>query len=169
MRILRFIIVITELLICYLLESMVFIHMPLNNIIPDLLVIIVVGCGYMFGSNQGMIYGFISGLIIDLSTQTTLGFAAFLYVLIGFFAGLFRKFYKRSDCITPLAIIAFSEFIYLTLYYLVNFFTKGDADYSVVLSGIILPRITLTVLIAVFLYKLFQLSVNFTRRGETVR
>ena len=169
MRIFRFIIILTELLICYLLESIVMVHMSYSDIIPDLLIIIVVGCGYMFGSNQGMIYGFLSGLIIDLSGQTSIGFAAFLYVLIGFFAGLFRKFYKRSDCITPLAITAFGEFVFLSVYYVINFLTKGNTGYSVVLKGIILPKITLTVLCAAVLYKLFQLSVNFTRRGELAR
>lgn len=166
MRIFRFLIVTTELLICFLLESMVAVHLPFHNIIPDLMLIIVVGCGWMFGSNQGMFYGFLAGLLIDLSSDTPLGFAALLYVGIGFFAGLFRKFYRRSDCVSPLLIVAFTELIYLTVYYLVFFLTKGRSQYSVFLQTKILPRVTLTVLIAVFLYKLFQLSVNWTKRGE---
>lgn len=166
MRIFRFLIITTELLICFLLESMVAVHLPFHNIVPDLLVIIVVGCGWMFGSNQGMLYGFIAGLLIDFSSDTPLGFAAVLYVLIGFFAGLFRKFYKRSDCVTPLIIVAFTEIVYMTFYYLINFLTKGHSQYSVFLQGKILPRVTLTVLLAVFIYKLFQLSLNWTKRGE---
>ncbi len=145
---------------------MVAVHLPFHNIIPDLMMIIVIGCGWMFGSNQGMFYGFIAGLVIDFTSDTPLGFAALLYVASGFFAGLFRRFYRRSDCISPLLIVAFTEFVYLTLYYLVFFLTKGRLQYSVFVQNKILPRVTLTVLFAVFLYKLFQLSLNWTKRGE---
>ena len=102
MGIIRFLIIIFELIICYVLQSSVCGNFTLNHTMPDLMMIIVVTVAYLKGSNAGILYGFCAGMILDLTYGTHLGFGALLYLLAGFLAGLFHKFYRKDDNITPL-------------------------------------------------------------------
>ncbi len=166
MKIVRFVIVIIELVICYLLQNIIKVHLPYASVSPDMLLVIVVGCAFMFGSNAGMVYGFIAGLLLDLTTGSPLGFAAAFYMFLGFLAGIFRKFYRKDDNVMPLVLTAAGEFLYLSFFYVINFMTRGRQSYTFLLKNMILPRITLTVLIAVFLYKLCQVSIVWSKRGD---
>ena len=166
MKVLRFVILTIELAVCYLLQSVVALHLSYTDVVPDLMLVIVISAAFMFGSNAGMVYGFMTGLWMDIVSGGNLGLAAFTCLVIGFLAGLCRKFYRKDDNVTPLLLTAAGEFIYLTVYYFINFTLNGRNEYVFMLKNVMLPRITLTVLIAVFLYKLCQLSIGFTARGE---
>jgi rod shape-determining protein MreD len=166
MKLIRFFIISIEILLLYVVQNICSINLPAGNIIPDMLMVIVCGTAYMFGSTSGTVYGFMSGLLIDISAGSSLGFAAFIFALTGFLAGFARKFYSRSNYVIPLAMTAAGEFVYLTLYYVANFILKGRHDYPLMVKSIIMPRVTFTLLIGCFLYKLCQLSVDFTRVGE---
>ncbi len=165
MKLIRFVIVTIELFVCFVLQNIVTVDVGVGNVIPDMLMVIVCGMAFMFGSTAGVVYGFMAGLLIDITTGN-LGLTAFFFSATGFLAGYSRKFYSRANTVLPLAIIAVAEFAYLTVYYVVNFMTRGRAYYAFVLKSIILPRVTLTVLVGVLLYKLCQMSVLFTKTKE---
>ncbi|MBP5183597.1 MAG: rod shape-determining protein MreD [Lachnospiraceae bacterium] len=162
MKLIRFFIICAEIFICFVLENIFPLRIAGANIYPDLLIIIVCGSGYMFGSSAGTLYGFLAGLLFDIANPGAVGFTAFIFSVAGFISGVFRKFYKRSNNILPLGLIAVFEYIYMSMYYLANFLVRGRVDYLLVTKTVILPKVTLTVLVAVLLYKLFQLSVGFT-------
>lgn len=166
MKFVRFAIILIEIVACYLLENVISVRLPFGSVSPDMLMVLVVGMAWMFGSNSGMLYGFICGLLLDITNGTALGFAAAVYMFIGYLAGFFRKFYRKDNNVTPLVLAGVGEFIYLSFFYVVNFLTRGRDNYTTLLSNMMLPRITLTVLVAVFLYKLCQLSISWSRRGD---
>mgnify|MGYP003288900925 FL=1 len=162
MGIIRFLIIIFELIICYVLQSSVCGNFTLNHTMPDLMMIIVVTVAYLKGSNAGILYGFCAGMILDLTYGTHLGFGALLYLLAGFLAGLFHKFYRKDDNITPLLLIAACLFLQLNVYYITEFVIQGKAEYSFYLMNIMLPKIVYTVLVGSVLYKLCQLSIYWS-------
>lgn len=169
MFIVRFIIIIVELLVCYVLQSSVWSSMTLNNVVPDLLMVVVVAVAYLKGSNAGIIYGFCAGLLLDLTYGTHLGFFALLYLLMGCLAGTVHKFYRKDDNITPLLIIAACIFFSQSAYYVIEFMLRGRLEYGFYFINIILPKIVYTVLIASVLYKLVQLSISWSVRFEERR
>ncbi len=166
MFIVRFIIILAELILCYVFQSSVCGVLTLNDTIPDLLIIIVVAIAYIKGCNAGILYGFCAGLILDLMSGTHLGYFALIYLLCGFLSGLFHKIYRKDDNITPLLLISASVLISQSIYYITEFLVKGRFAYHFYLSGIILPKLVYTVLIAAVLYKLCQISILWTVRLE---
>ena len=162
MGIIRFLIIIFELIFCDVLQSSVCCNFTLKHTMPDLMMIIVVTVAYLKGSNAGILYGFCAGMILDLTYGTHLGFGALLYLLAGFLAGLFHKFYRKDDNITPLLLIAACLFLQLNVYYITEFVIQGKAEYSFYLMNIMLPKIVYTVLVGSVLYKLCQLSIYWS-------
>lgn len=166
MSILRFIIITVELILCYVLQSSVWTELSMGNTTADLLMIIVVAAAYINGSNSGIVYGFCAGMIMDLTYGTHLGFCALLYLFAGFLAGLFHRFYRKDDNVTPLALVALCVFLYMNVYYITEFMIRGRLDYGFYLKDIILPKVVYTVLIASVLYKLCQLSIGWSARSK---
>lgn len=85
MKIKRKIITLFIIVVCFLLETTVFPSFSLAGITPNLLVVIVSSFGFMRGKNEGMVVGFICGLLIDVffGLQGVIGFYALIYTLIG--------------------------------------------------------------------------------------
>ena len=166
MFIVRFIIIVAELILCYVFQSSVCGVLTLNDAVPDLLMIIVVSASYIKGCNAGIVYGFCAGFILDLTYGTHLGYFALIYLFCGFLTGLFHRFYRKDDNITPLLLITAGVFLCQSIYYVTEFLIKGRFAYHLYFTGIIMPKLVYTILIAAVLYKLCQISILWTVRLE---
>ena len=75
------------ILVCFLLESTLFQKLALASITPNLLIVVTSSFGFMRGNREGMIVGFVSGLLIDVMFGDLVGFYALAYMLlISFFS-----------------------------------------------------------------------------------
>lgn len=166
MFVVRFIIIIVELIVCYVLQSSVWGSLAINNTVPDLLMIVVVSVAYIKGGNAGIIYGFIAGMLLDLTYGTHLGYFALLYLFMGFFSGIPHRFYRKDDNITPLFVSAICVFFSQSIFYITEFMLRGRLNYSFFLSHIILPKMVYTILLGSVLYKLIQVSIQWSIRLE---
>lgn len=162
----RFIIIMAELLACYILQTSVLTGLSINNVVPDLLMIVVVAIAYIKGSNAGIIYGFFAGILMDLTYGNLLGYFALIYMFCGFFCGVAQRFYRKDDNITPLILCASSIFLSQSVLYITEFMLRGRLEYGFYFVNIILPKMIYTVLVAALLYKLIQLSVLWSIRYE---
>lgn len=162
----RFIIIMAELLACYILQTSVLTGLSINNVVPDLLMIVVVAIAYIKGSNAGIIYGFFAGILMDLTYGNLLGYFALIYMFCGFFCGVAQRFYRKDDNITPLILCASSVFLSQSVLYVTEFMLRGRLEYGFYFVNIILPKMIYTVLVAALLYKLIQLSVLWSIRYE---
>ena len=95
-------------LVCFLLQCMLFPHLALASIKPNLMLIVTAAYGFMRGPKEGMLIGFFSGLIIDIQFGNILGFYALIYLLIGYVNGLFEQMYFDEDIKLPLILISAS-------------------------------------------------------------
>ena len=122
-------------LVCFLLQCMLFPHLALASIKPHL-----------------MLIGFFSGLIIDIQFGNILGFYALIYLLIGYVNGLFEQMYFDEDIKLPLILISASEFVYGLVIYLLMFLLRSEFDFLHYLSHIIIPELIYTIAVTLPLY-----------------
>ena len=77
----------------------------IGGITPNLLIILPVLFGFFKGRNEGMLVGFLSGVMYDLFFSSLFGFSALVFVYIGYFSGIFYKEYEKVEVLIPLAMI----------------------------------------------------------------
>ena len=81
------------ILVSILLQSTVCQMISIASIKPNLLIILTVSFGLMRGRKDGMLIGFLCGLLTDLFFESTLGFNALIYTWVGYFSGYFYRIF----------------------------------------------------------------------------
>ena len=147
-----------SILVLLILQVCVFPHFSLGGIIPNLLLILVSCYGFLRGCNDGMIAGFICGLLLDVFSMNFLGFFAFAYMFIGYFNGFLKDFNIKEILFLPILFIAVSDlvlnlFSYLFLMCMLN--KHFNIDYYFI--RVIVPELIFTSIIALGLYPLVNL------------
>lgn len=131
----------------------------LSGIAPNLLLILTMSFGIMRGRNEGMITGLFCGLLVDVFYNDMIGPYMLIYLLIGYFNGIFHRNYLMEDIMLPIIITLADQIIFETAVYFMKFFLAGRTDFGFYLSEIILPETMFTILMTVLLYRLL-LSIN---------
>lgn len=155
----RKIITLCIIILCFLLQCTIFKKLAFANIGPNLLIIVTSSFGFMRGKKEGMIVGFISGLLIDIMFYDLMGFYALLYTAIGYANGLFRKLFYPEDIKLPLFLIGASDFLYGNIVCLFMFVMRSKFSYFYYLKTIIIPELIYTTLVTLVLYQLI-LHIN---------
>ena len=168
MKIKRFFITAVIIIAAYLLQCTVFSSLELAGIKPNLLIIITASFGFMRGSREGMLVGFVSGLLADIQFGDMIGFYALIYLLIGFINGLFQRLYFDEDIKLPLFLISISEFVYGIIVYFLTYLLRSDFNFLLYLNKIILPELIYTIVITLVLYPLI-LFINHKLEAEEKR
>ena len=89
----RFLIQLLIILICFLLQTAVFRYITFAEIMPNILLIPTMAFGMMRGRREGMVVGFISGLLLDIFYGVMIGPYALLYMYLGYINGFFHRVY----------------------------------------------------------------------------
>ena len=168
MKIKRFFITAVIIIAAYLLQCTVFSSLELAGIKPNLLIIITASFGFMRGSREGMLVGFVSGLLADIQFGDMIGFYALIYLLVGFINGLFQRLYFDEDIKLPLFLISISEFLYGIIVYFLTYLLRSDFNFLLYLNKIILPELIYTIVIPLGLYPLI-LFINHKLEAEEKR
>jgi rod shape-determining protein MreD len=150
---LRRIVVALLIIIGYLLQTTLFKTISLAGIVPNILLIITSAFGFMRGKTEGMLIGFVSGLLIDVFFSDLLGFYAFLYMVIGYFNGFFRRIFYPEDIKLPMILIGVSDLLYCFMCYIFMFLLRGRLHLGYYFVHIILPEVVYTILVTFIIYK----------------
>lgn len=153
----RVLVTLIQILICFLLQSTVFPSFELANVVPDLLMILIVTVAYTRGIFPGMFTGLACGLLLDCTIGDVIGLYGILYMFIGYINGYANKIYDREDYTIPLLLIAASEFVYCFFYYVAEFLLRGRLNIGYYAYRIMLPKVIYTVLVGILFYKLFHM------------
>ena len=164
----RKIITIGIIVICFLLESTVFQKLSFASITPNLMIIVTATFGFMRGKKEGLLVGFISGLLIDVMFGELIGFYALIYTLLGYANGWFRKIFYNEDIKLPLVLIASSDLIYGHLVCIFMFIMRSKFNYFYYLGTVILPELIYTIIVTIGLYQII-LFINKKLESEEKR
>lgn len=152
----RIVLVLIQLLLCFLLQSTVMPAFSMAGVVPDLLLILVIAVAYTKGRVAGMLTGFAAGLLTDVCFGELVGLCALFYLCIGYLAGYSVKIYDERDYMLPLLMIAAGEFLYSFAYYVTRFLLRSRTEFGYYFIHVILPRMVYTVLVAALLYPIFH-------------
>lgn len=151
------------ILVCFLLETTIFQKLALASIVPNLLIVVTSSFGFMRGKKEGLIIGFVCGILKDVLGGSLLGFYALIYMIIGYCNGFFKRVFYDEDIKLPMVLIAVSEFVYSISIYVFLFMLKSDFQFWYYLGHIIMPELVYTILVTLGLY---QVILHINRRLE---
>jgi rod shape-determining protein MreD len=122
----------------------------------DLMPLVVVSVGLLCGSLPGAIFGFGTGLFVDLVLVQTLGVTSLLYIVIGYWAGRLRELRDPSHELVPLACGALASAFAGLGMAVVQFLLGVDAPVSALLIQQIFVTVLVNTLIALPVYALVR-------------
>lgn len=155
----RPLITIAIIIVCFLLECTVFQHLSFASITPNLLIIVTSSFGFMRGRKEGMMVGFLCGLIIDIFFGELIGFYALFYTLLGYANGFFKRIFYPEDIKLPIFLIATSDFLIGNAVCVFMFIMRSKFHYFYYLGHVIIPELIYTILITLVLYQII-LKIN---------
>ena len=105
--------------------------------------------------NAGMFYGVISGLLLDLFYSGSFGFYTLIYIYIGYFNGIFTRYYYEDYITLPLILSVANGLWYCMYIYIFRFLIRGRLDLPYYFTKIMLPEIIFTAVTTLLIYRLF--------------
>lgn len=152
------------ILICLLLDAVVFAKLNIADIRPDVVIALAVALGITVGSlHAGLICGGI-GLLWDIMFYKVIGLNAAIYLLAGLVCGcFFRKFYADNAIIPALLGFCIS-FVKDNVYAIVVAIGGGGYNYGLLLLTYILPCALFTGIMCIPAY--YSLKPLLARYGK---
>lgn len=167
-KIRRIIVTAVILLAAYLLQTAVFPALEIAGVKPNFMLIVTASFGFMRGSREGMLVGFVSGLLIDIQSGDMIGFYALIYLAAGYVNGIFEQIYFDEDIKLPLLLIAGTDLLYGVAIYFLTFLLRSDFNFLYYLNRIIIPETIYTIVITLVAYPLL-LYINQRLEEEEKR
>lgn len=149
----RFLIQVLIIIICFLLQTSVFRFLEFAGVIPNLLLIPTVSFGMMRGRKEGMLIGFLSGLLVDAMYGTLIGPYALLYMYLGYINGFFHRVYYMEDILLPMLMVGVNDLFFGIIVYIVTYLLRGRLDIGFYFLHVILPEMVYTMLLSLLIYK----------------
>ena len=138
----------------------------IGGITPNLLIILPVLFGFFKGRNEGMLVGFLSGVMYDLFFSSLFGFSALVFVYIGYFSGFFNQKYEVREVLIPLALVITADFGYGFISYIGNFLLQNRLNVGFFMSRFILPEVVYTSLVSLLIYHPIHYFCVITEQGK---
>ena len=126
----------------------------------DVTPLVAMSVGLLCGSLTGAIFGFFTGLLIDLVLVQTLGVTSLLYIAIGYWAGRLKELRDPSHELVPLAAGALASAFAGLGMALIQFLLGVDAPVSVLLLQQILIVVLVNTLIVLPVHALVRRIVR---------
>lgn len=149
------------------LQSTVLQNFRIFGVLPDISLIIIVFCSYCFGSTEGEVIGFFSGITQDILSAGPLGFNAFSRTLIGFLYGKFKGKLYLDSVLLPVLFVTIATLLKEILSFLISiallsneniFFFQKPFFIELGLNAILAPIVFL-------IFKLFRIYKNIGKES----
>ena len=147
-------------LVAVLVQESAISQVTVFGVSADLTPLVVMSVGLLCGSLTGAVFGFFTGLLIDLVLVQTLGVTSLLYIAIGYWAGRLRELRDPSHELVPLAGAALASAFAGLGMALIQFLLGVDAPVSFLLLQQILIVVLVNTLIALPVHALVRRIVR---------
>jgi rod shape-determining protein MreD len=158
--------VIPLLLAIALLQATIVPHLAIWGVFPDLPLIIVASWGLLRGPREGLTWGFVAGIAIDLFAGAPFGAATLSLTVIGLLSGLGATSALRTRLILPMAFVFLATLLYDVLFLLMVQISGQFVPWVENVLRIILPSAVLNALLTPVFIELLRIIHQRLGREE---
>ena len=148
---------IAVLLVAVLLQTAVAPHLRLLGAHPDFALIAVVCVALVKGSETGAVFGFLTGMFTAIALMEPFGLSAFVFVLIGYFAGRYAETADLPAGLAPLLTVFAATLVANVLFAMAQFLLAREVPLGFFLGRVLLPSLVFNTLLAAPVYLLVRL------------
>lgn len=131
-------------------------HLRIWGVFPDLPLLVVVSWGLLRGAKEGLVWGLIAGLCVDLLSGAPAGAATASLVAVGFLAGLTQRGAFRAQVLLPVAAVFVATMLYDLIFLLAMLISGRPVQWLATMGRIILPSAALNLLLTPIVYWLLR-------------
>ena len=139
--------VIPLLVVVALIQATVVPHLSIWGVYPDLPLLMVVSWSLLRGAKEGMVWGFIAGVAVDLFSGAPFGAATLGLLAASLLSGLGHATVYRAHVALPLLVMFLVTIIYDLAFLLVVRVSGEAVDWLPTLLRVILPSAVLNALL----------------------
>ena len=149
----RIVVNIAFIIFAFSLQICIFPFIPFLYAAPNLLIILTFTYGFSLGVEEGMLYGVICGILMDLYFSGPFGFFTLLFLWIGFVNGKLTAYFYEEYIFLPFIVCTISEIMYNVFIYIFRFFIREKYDVLYYLKNIVIPEVIITLIFTLLLYR----------------
>jgi rod shape-determining protein MreD len=144
--------VVLLLVFAVVLQTVLLSHVSVLGVTADLFLIFTVIVAVTRGSLEGAVFGFFAGLAADIAYYQPLGVRALIYVLVGYFVGMFVARFGTANPWSVALVAGVASFLAQFLFGLFQFMMGPRAALLTMIGAQMLPEAVLDGLITAPLY-----------------
>jgi len=138
--------------IAVILQTMVVSRISVLGVSADLFLVLTVIVGLGLGSLEGALFGFFAGVVHDTIFFQTLGVHALIFVLVGYFVGMFRARFQTVNLWAVFILTGVSSFAAQFAFGLFQYSMGPRAGFFTMLGTQMIPGAVFDALIAIPVY-----------------
>lgn len=135
-----------------ILQSTLLPYVAVGGVKPDLLLVLAVLVGLVFGTRSGLLAGLVAGLLKDLFLGKYLGLFTFTCVMAGYLAGLFQTKVFKGNLLVPVGVVTLVTLLHGFLVFGLLRTAGLPLSGIAVLWRILIPEVTYNVLLVPLIY-----------------
>ena len=156
--------VVPLLAVVAILQSTIVSHFRIWGVFADLPVLVVICWGLLRGSREGLVWGFIAGLAVDLFSGAPFGAATFGLMAVGALSGLGKSTVFRSQLLWPLLAVLLATLVYDLLFMLVVWVSGYRVSWLDSLFRLVVPSAVLNAALTPIIFVIMRwLNTRFGR------
>ena len=149
-----------------ILQATVIPHLAIWEVFADLPLLVVISWSLIRGRREGIVWGFVAGLAVDLFSGAPFGAATLSLMVAGFLAGAGAATVFRTHILLPLVTTFAVTIVYDLLFLLVVQIFGGTVEWFDSLWRIILPSAVLNTCLTPVVYGLARLLYGRFSQAE---
>lgn len=126
------------------------------GIMPNLFVIFILVIGLSSNATVGILFGTISGLMIDFVYSKTIGITAVMLCVIGYLGAYFDRNFSKENKITIIIMSALATILFELGYYLLSSVIIGFDLEMLYFAKILAVEVIYNILLVIIFYPLIQ-------------
>lgn len=144
--------VVPFLVVVVILQATVVPRLAVWGVFADLPVLLVVSWGLLRGPREGILWGFIAGVAIDILSGAPFGAATLPLMLVGFLSGLGKNSAFTAHIVFPVAIMFLATVLYNVCFLLIVWISGQPVVWLDSFVRIVLPSAVLNAVLAPIIF-----------------
>lgn len=140
-------VVVPLLVLVAVLQATAMPHLAVWGVFPDLPVLMVASWGLLRGARQGLLWGFVAGVAVDLLSAAPSGTATLSLMAVGALSGLGASSLSRASFVLPPVTVFLVTIVYDLIFLLFVQMSGGAKHWPDMLVHIVLPSAVLNALL----------------------